>query len=282
MTVVSKYLDNAIVRYERLGFSKQSLSTGIVSVAIAAYVAHISYPHISKLIQASKTSASSSETSTSTSDDDEYDDDDDDFDDECEEMDGANTKVEAGISSRNDNNNILSILTKQNDALLKERRDNDETSGNCANGTVVRRKKNQTKVIKHQIKQAEKLLANQERDRKEASGNEATSDMKSQQRSIGLNVEFLFQLKRLIEIMIPKFWCREIAILGVHTVCLVSRTFLSIYVAAIEGAIVKFIVQKDIRQFVIGLLKWFGIAIPATFINSMIRYLENKLALALR
>lgn len=98
----------------------------------------------------------------------------------------------------------------------------------------------------------------------------------------GLNLDFLLQLKRLVEIMIPKLVCRETGLLSVHTLCLISRTFLSIYVAAMEGAIVKYIVRKDIKNFAWMLLKWFGIAIPATFINSMIRYLENKLALAFR
>jgi ATP-binding cassette, subfamily D (ALD), member 2 len=98
----------------------------------------------------------------------------------------------------------------------------------------------------------------------------------------GLNLAFLLQLKRLVEIMIPKLVCRETGLLSVHTLCLISRTFLSIYVASMEGAIVKFIVRKDIKNFAWMLLKWFGIAIPATFINSMIRYLENKLALAFR
>jgi ATP-binding cassette subfamily D (ALD) protein 2 len=98
----------------------------------------------------------------------------------------------------------------------------------------------------------------------------------------GLNLDFIFQLKKLVEIMIPKLVCKETGLLGVHTLCLVSRTFLSIYVAAMEGAIVKYIVRKDVSNFAWMLLKWFGIAIPATFINSMIRYLENKLALAFR
>lgn len=98
----------------------------------------------------------------------------------------------------------------------------------------------------------------------------------------GLNLEFVLQLKRLVEIMIPNLVCRETGLLSVHTLCLISRTFLSIYVASMEGAIVKYIVRKDIKNFAWMLLKWFGIAIPATFVNSMIRYLENKLALAFR
>lgn len=98
----------------------------------------------------------------------------------------------------------------------------------------------------------------------------------------GLNWEFLLQLRKLVEIMIPSLVCHETGLLSVHTICLISRTFLSIYVAAMEGAIVKYIVRKDVKNFAIMLMKWFGIAIPATFINSMIRYLENKLALAFR
>ncbi|XP_067644673.1 ATP-binding cassette sub-family D member 1 [Eurosta solidaginis] len=98
----------------------------------------------------------------------------------------------------------------------------------------------------------------------------------------GLNKEFIQQLCKLVSIMIPKFVCYETGLLSIHTLCLISRTFLSIYVAALEGEIVKFIVRKDVRQFAIVLLKWFGIAIPATFINSMIRFLESKLSLAFR
>lgn len=98
----------------------------------------------------------------------------------------------------------------------------------------------------------------------------------------GLNLEFVLQLKRLVEIMIPKLVCHETGLLSVHTLCLISRTFLSIYVASMEGAIVKYIVRKDVKNFAWMLIKWFGIAIPATFVNSMIRYLENKLALAFR
>ncbi|XP_044251280.1 ATP-binding cassette sub-family D member 1 isoform X1 [Drosophila takahashii] len=98
----------------------------------------------------------------------------------------------------------------------------------------------------------------------------------------GLNTEFIKQLKMLAKIMIPQTLCYETGLLSIHTFCLISRTFLSIYVAALEGALVKFIVRKDIKQFALVLLKWFGIAIPATFVNSMIRFLESKLALAFR
>ncbi|RVE44929.1 hypothetical protein evm_010428 [Chilo suppressalis] len=98
----------------------------------------------------------------------------------------------------------------------------------------------------------------------------------------GLNLEFLRQLVSLAKIMVPGFRTQEVALLTAHTLCLFTRTLLSIYVASLEGSIVRHIVQKDLRRFAALLLQWFGIAIPATFTNSMIRYLEGRLALAFR
>lgn len=98
----------------------------------------------------------------------------------------------------------------------------------------------------------------------------------------GLNLEFLRQLISLAKIMVPGVRSHEVALLTAHTICLFTRTFISIYVASLEGSIVKYIVQKDIKRFAALLMQWFGIAIPATFINSMIRYLESRLALAFR
>ncbi|KAM3959933.1 LOW QUALITY PROTEIN: ATP binding cassette subfamily D [Aphomia sociella] len=98
----------------------------------------------------------------------------------------------------------------------------------------------------------------------------------------GLNLEFLRQIVTLAKIMVPGFRSHEVALLSAHTLCLFSRTFLSIYVASLEGSIVRHIVQKDMKRFAALLLQWFSIAIPATFINSMIRYLEGRLALAFR
>lgn len=98
----------------------------------------------------------------------------------------------------------------------------------------------------------------------------------------GLNLRFILQFLRLVRIMIPGVFCTETALLTGHTTFLFLRTFLSIYVANLEGAIVKYIVRKEPKMFIKQLMKWFGVAIPATFINSMIRYLESRIALSFR
>ncbi|KAM9204487.1 ATP-binding cassette sub-family D member 2 [Mergus octosetaceus] len=97
-----------------------------------------------------------------------------------------------------------------------------------------------------------------------------------------VNAEFFKQLLELRKLFFPKLVSAELGLLCLHSVALVSRTFLSIYVAALDGKIVKSIVEKEPRSFVVKLVKWLMIAIPATFVNSTIRYLECKLALAFR
>lgn len=100
--------------------------------------------------------------------------------------------------------------------------------------------------------------------------------------NIGLDKNFLLQLVKLLRIMVPGWRTREAGLLTCATVTLLARTFLSVYVATLEGQIVKRIVLKDVGGFTYMLARWFAIALPATFVNSAIRYLEGHLALSFR
>jgi len=117
--------------------------------------------------------------------------------------------------------------------------------------------------------------------RQNALEHSATSGSTSKKR-ISVNRVFYKQLCQLLRIIVPGLWTKEFALLLTHTASLVSRTFLSVSVAQLDGHIVKAIVQRDVRQFVLMLALWLGIAVPATFVNSLIRFLENQLGLALR
>ncbi|XP_031614371.1 ATP-binding cassette sub-family D member 2 isoform X1 [Oreochromis aureus] len=114
------------------------------------------------------------------------------------------------------------------------------------------------------------------------SGNTQTDPVIDRKASPGVNADFFKQMLELGKILFPKLVSRELALLSLHSVALISRTFLSIYVASLDGKIVKTIVEKKPKRFIIQLIKWLLIAIPATFVNSAIRYLECKLALAFR
>lgn len=98
----------------------------------------------------------------------------------------------------------------------------------------------------------------------------------------GLDREFLTRLLTLLKIMIPGWRTKEAGLLTCVTLALLARTFLSVYVATLEGSIVKRIVLRDGWGFLWMLVRWFGIALPATFVNSAIRYFEGRLALSFR
>ncbi|WVO17395.1 hypothetical protein L204_105087 [Cryptococcus depauperatus] len=71
---------------------------------------------------------------------------------------------------------------------------------------------------------------------------------------------------------------KEAFLLFLHTFFLISRTVLSVMVAKLDGRIVA----ANGTGFLRGLGWWFVLAVPSTYTNAMIRYLERKLALAFR
>lgn len=56
---------------------------------------------------------------------------------------------------------------------------------------------------------------------------------------VGVNKEFFRQIESIFKILIPKLHCKETFILVLHTTFLVLRTYLSVVVARLDGAIVK-------------------------------------------
>lgn len=104
----------------------------------------------------------------------------------------------------------------------------------------------------------------------------------SSRKKHALDKDFFRKLKVLVRIIIPGIKSKEAFLLALHTCFLISRTFLSIYVATLDGQIVKSIVNKDKLGFAKELTKWIAIGIPATYVNAMIRFLESKLTIAFR
>lgn len=94
--------------------------------------------------------------------------------------------------------------------------------------------------------------------------------------------QFLKQLKIILRICVPTWRCKTVGIVSLHTFFLVLRTYLSLVIARLDGRLTKDLVSGDARSFFKSLGYWFAVAIPATYTNSMIKYLQTKLAIVLR
>lgn len=99
---------------------------------------------------------------------------------------------------------------------------------------------------------------------------------------VGVNKEFRRQLASIAHILFPNWHTKEVLLLVLHTIFLVLRTYLSVVVARLDGRIVRDLVNGHGKRFLTGLGYWFAIAIPATYTNSMIRYLQSKLSIGFR
>ncbi|CAD7068811.1 unnamed protein product [Tilletia caries] len=101
-------------------------------------------------------------------------------------------------------------------------------------------------------------------------------------KKVGVNKEFFRQLRAIFLILVPHNNSREVFIFALHSFFLVLRTYLSVLVARLDGKIVRDLVSANGKGFVRGLGLWFALALPSTYTNSMIRYLQSKLAIGFR
>ena len=93
----------------------------------------------------------------------------------------------------------------------------------------------------------------------------------------GLNLAFLHQLLSLLNIMIPRLASKESFLLLLHAVFLISRTYLSLVVARLDGEIVRDLVAGNGKAFTWGIVKWLGVGGPAVYCNAMVYFLYAHL-----
>jgi ATP-binding cassette, subfamily D (ALD), peroxisomal long-chain fatty acid import protein len=107
-------------------------------------------------------------------------------------------------------------------------------------------------------------------------------DIGQKKKRVEINREFFRNLLRLLKIVIPGIRSKEFRLLISHSVFLVLRTLLSLYVAELDGKVVSALVKGKGKDFLLGLVWWMLVAVPATFTNSMLQYHQCKLALQYR
>lgn len=89
-------------------------------------------------------------------------------------------------------------------------------------------------------------------------------------KKVELNREFFRNLARLLRVCIPGWKSKEFRLIISHSIFLVLRTLISLYVAELDGELVSNLVKGKAREFLKSLVWWMLVAVPATFTNSMV------------
>jgi ATP-binding cassette subfamily D (ALD) long-chain fatty acid import protein len=125
---------------------------------------------------------------------------------------------------------------------------------------------------------AEQKAAAQRREAKRSTGAQKTSSGDGEatgRKKVELNREFFKSLLRLLRICIPGWKSKELRLIISHSVFLILRTMISLYVAELDGRLVSSLVRGKGKEFLTGLVWWMCVAVPATFTNSMVCEMLN-------
>ncbi|KAK4190201.1 ABC transporter transmembrane region 2-domain-containing protein [Podospora australis] len=138
--------------------------------------------------------------------------------------------------------------------------------------------------VRHAIAEQKAASRTEATKRAEKVGTTSASDgdVTVKKKKVEMNREFFRSLLRLLKIVVPGWRSKETRLLISHSFFLVARTLISLKVAAMDGAIVKALVKGNGREFLMRIVWWMLIAVPATFTNSMLSYHQAELSLRYR
>ncbi|KAK4198484.1 pABC2 peroxisomal ABC transporter encoded by the pabc2 protein [Triangularia verruculosa] len=137
--------------------------------------------------------------------------------------------------------------------------------------------------VRHAIQEQKAASVREATKHAEKVGTTSTADGEvTKKKKVELNREFFRSLLRLLKIVVPGWRSKETRLLISHSFFLVARTLISLKVAAMDGAIVKALVKGNGREFLMRIVWWMLIAVPATFTNSMLSYHQAELSLRYR
>ncbi|KAK7977885.1 ATP-binding cassette sub-family D member 2 [Apiospora saccharicola] len=135
--------------------------------------------------------------------------------------------------------------------------------------------------VRHAISEQKAASARETSKRRTGTTSSEGADV-TVKKKVELNREFFRSLLRLMKIVIPDWHSKETRLLLSHSFFLVIRTLISVKVAEMDGAIVKALVKGNGREFLMRIMWWMLIAMPATFTNSMLSYHQAELSLKYR
>jgi len=142
-------------------------------------------------------------------------------------------------------------------------------SGSAVLATVNYRRKQKEASLIHHIGRVARAEAENDKD-------------KVNRRRVAVNSVFFKRLYSILKICIPGWYSKETLYITILTVLLVSRTILSVMIAENTGQVAEAMVSRDWKAFGEGVLNFFLVTIPASAVNSGLKYTTSVLSLLFR
>eukprot|EP00471_Norrisiella_sphaerica_P009170 CAMPEP_0184495902 /NCGR_PEP_ID=MMETSP0113_2-20130426/32636_1 /TAXON_ID=91329 /ORGANISM="Norrisiella sphaerica, Strain BC52" /LENGTH=745 /DNA_ID=CAMNT_0026882311 /DNA_START=148 /DNA_END=2385 /DNA_ORIENTATION=- len=130
-----------------------------------------------------------------------------------------------------------------------------------------------------------KLLAfvNKKKEKSTPNAEEKISGKKPKRKRVpGVDMIFLRRLRKILRIIIPNWHCREIFLLSILSILLVTRSLLSVHTAKISGHALRCILEKSPKLFWKTLFNFAITGMFSSMVNSGLKFLTNAITTAFR